>query len=343
MWSLAYLIEQTGAELVRGDKEQMISGLASLKDAGKGQLSFYLNAKYIGQLKQTGASVVLTSAKLKEECDLLLARDRTLLVHRDVEDAFLAILTMASPAPPSRYRSNQAYIHPKARLGQNISYGRVSIGKDCVIGDNTSLADGVCLGEGVSLGKDCVLHSNVVIYSGSVISDRVIIHSGSVIGSDGFGYISKGDNHRKIPHLGKVIVEQDVEIGANCCIDRASLGATRIGRGSKLDNMVHIGHNVDIGNNSLLCGQVGISGSVEVGEATIMAGKAGVIDHVKVGKKGRIYVGSVLWQDSNEGDHLLGNPARSKTSFLREIAALEKLPEFLRRLVKLEKKIGEDK
>ena len=343
MWSLAYLIEQTGAELVRGNREQMVAEIAPLKDAKKGQLSFYLNAKYVDQLKQTSASVVLTSTRLKEDCDLSLARDRTLLVHSNVEDAFLAILAMASPAPSSSYRSDQAYIHPQARLGQDVSYGRVSIAKDCVIGDNTSLADGVCLGEGVSLGKDCVLYANVVLYAGVVISDRVIIHAGSVIGSDGFGYIAKGDRHRKIPHLGKVIVEQDVEIGANCCIDRGSLGATRIGRGTKLDNLVHIGHNVAIGQNSLLCGQVGIAGSAEVGEATIMAGKAGVGDHVKVGKNSRIYLASILWQDSNEGDHLLGSPARNKTSFLREIAALEKLPAFLRRLARLEKKIGKDR
>lgn len=340
MWSLAYLIEQTGAELVRGKRDEMVSQIASLKDAKKGQLSFYLNNKYVDQLKQTRASVILTSTRLKEDCDSL--SDRALLVHNDPEDAFITILAIATPAPSSGYQSDQAYIHPQAKLGQNVSYGRVSIAKECVIGDNTTLADGVCLGEGVSLGKNCVLYPNVVIYSGAVIGDRVIIHAGSVIGSDGFGYVSKEDNHRKIPHLGKVIIEQDVEIGANCCIDRGSLGATRIGRGSKLDNLVHIGHNVDLGKNSLLCGQVGIAGSVEIGEATIMAGKAGVIDHIKVGKRNRIYVGSVLWQDSNKGEHLLGNPARNKTGFLRELALLERLPEFLRRLTKLQKKTDED-
>lgn len=341
-WSLADLVGQTGAKLVRGKKEQVVSDVAPLKDAKKGQLGFYLSAKYSQQLRQTKAAAVLADARLKDDCDLLLPRDCALLVHNDAEGAFIKVLRMSAPPaiPSSLAEANQAFVHPQARLGQNVSYGRVSIGKGCVIGDNTQIADGVCLGEAASLGKDCIIHSNVVLYPGTVIGDRVIVHAGTVIGSDGFGYFSKGDEHRKIPHLGKVIIEEDVEIGANCCIDRASLGVTRIGRGTKLDNLIHIGHNVAIGKNSLLCGQVGIAGSTEIGEGTIMAGKVGVSDHLKIGKNNRIYAGSIVLRDTTKEEKILGNPARNKTTFLREVASLEKLPQLLRRLVKLERKFN---
>ena len=339
MWSIADLIEKTDARLARGNMKQPVSSVASLTDATAGQLSFYLNRSYRDSLTKTAASVILADKKLIQDCEDLLPKTCALLLHDRAADAFITLLELfASSFVPFAATTSQASINETAQIGDNVTYGRVSITKDCIIGDNCVLADGVCLGEGTHLGADCILYPNVVLYPHTSLGNRVIIHAGAVIGCDGFGYDSHKGTHRKIPHIGRVVIEDDVEIGANSCIDRGTLGITRIGRGSKLDNLVQIGHNVDLGERALLCGQVGIGGSVRIGDGTIMAGKAGVIDHIKLGKDNRVYAASIVCNDTKEKAHLFGRPARAKAEVLREQVLVRKLPQLFKRLLRLEKK-----
>lgn len=332
------LVTKVGAELVRSGSRTTIEGLAMLEEATAGQLSFYLNKTHRDRLKGTAASAVLADRKLLQDAQRLLPQSCALLVHNQGMHAFIEVLNLFShlfPTPAAAAQS-QAYIAAGVRLGKNVSYGAVSIATGCIIGDNVTLADGVRLGEGVEIGKDSIIYPNVVLYPRTCLGERVIIHGNSVIGAEGYGYVSQGGTHRKIPHIGRVVIEDDVEIGANCCVDRATLGTTRIGKGSKMDNQVHVGHNVDIGEGVLLCGQAAIGGSTTIGDGTILAGKAGAIDHIKLGKRNRVYVGSIVCNETPDDAHLLGQPARAKRDVMRENVLIRKLPQMFKILNRLD-------
>ena len=239
-----------------------------------------------------------------------------------------------------------AGIHPTAFVGSNVTIGAlVHVGPNAVVKDGASIGDrtvidgGAVVGERVVIGQDCVVHSNVTLYRDIDLGNRVIVHSGSVIGSDGFGYVQEGTTRIKIPQVGTVVIEDDVEIGANVAIDRSTLGATLVKRGTKIDNLVQIAHNVVIGENTVICGLVGISGSVTIGDNVTLAGQVGLADHVNIGSNATIGAQSGVTKDLDGGHYYLGSPAVPIGQASRQYAVIANLPELSKRIRELERRL----
>ncbi|MDQ7858357.1 MAG: UDP-3-O-(3-hydroxymyristoyl)glucosamine N-acyltransferase [Armatimonadota bacterium] len=253
---------------------------------------------------------------------------------RHVRAAFARAL--AALAPDERPRPGvhpSAVVAPDARVGADASVGaHAVVGPAAEIGARAAIGAGAVVGARARVGADSVLHPRVVVYPDTVIGDRVILHSGAVIGADGFGYATEEGVHLKIPHRGRVVIEDDVEIGANTTVDRATLGETRIGRGTKIDNLVQIGHNVTIGPGVLIAAQTGISGSVTIGEGAVLAGQVGVRDHVAIGARAVVLGGAGITKTIPAGATVSGLPARDHREQLRREAAVARLPEVLAHL-----------
>jgi UDP-3-O-[3-hydroxymyristoyl] glucosamine N-acyltransferase len=256
--------------------------------------------------------------------------------------ALAAALEIFHPAQrPEPGVSPAADIDHSARIGEAVTAAPgARVGPECEVGDGSVLHPGVVLQERCRVGRDCVLHPNVVLYADTVLGDRVVIHGGSVLGSDGFGYALTPEGHRKVPQVGRVVVEDDVEIGANVTVDRATLGETLIGRGTKVDNLVQIAHNVRVGPGSILVGQVGISGSTRLGSGVVFAGQSGAAGHLEVGDGARVGAKSAVFSDVPPGETVTGIPAVGHSLWRRIATALPRLPEILRRLRRLEKASG---
>ncbi len=258
----------------------------------------------------------------------------------NVRAAFARVL--GAFAPPTRAGKG---IHPTAVVAADVTLGRdltlgplVVVEAGAEVGDRTALLAGVTVGARARIGADCVLHPNVTVYPDTIIADRVIIHGGAVIGSDGFGYAAEDGVHLKIPHLGRVVIEDDVEIGANATVDRGTLGETRIGRGTKIDNLVQVAHNVMIGEGVIVVAQVGISGSVTIGPGVLLAGQAGVTDHRTIGAGARVLGRAVVAKDVPPGATVSGPYARDHHAELRLQATLRRVPELIARIEALEAK-----
>lgn len=260
----------------------------------------------------------------------------------NVRAAFARVL--GAFAPPRRAGEGihpTAIVAPDAQMGRDVTLGPlVVVEAGAAIGDRSALLAGVTVGARVRIGADCLLHPNVTVYPDTIIDDRVIIHGGAVIGSDGFGYAAEDGVHLKIPHLGRVVIEDDVEIGANVTVDRATLGETRIGRGTKIDNLVQVGHNVTIGEGAILVAQVGISGSVTIGAGVLLAGQAGVADHVSIGEGARILGAAGVSKDIPAGATVSGMYAQDHAEELRIQALTRRLPGLVDRLAALEARMG---
>jgi UDP-3-O-[3-hydroxymyristoyl] glucosamine N-acyltransferase len=238
-------------------------------------------------------------------------------------------------------------VHDTAVIGEGVELGdevhvgaRAVIGQGTTIGDRSIVSAGCVLAPGVTLGIDCVLFSNVTVYDGVVLGNRVMVHSGTVLGSDGFGYAQLGGRHVKIPQVGAVVIEDDVEIGANSCVDRATLGVTRIGPGTKIDNMVQIGHNCQIGAHTIICGQVGLSGTTKIGSGVMMGGQAGAAGHLTIGDGAMVAGGTGVTSTVAAGVTVAGYPHQEISRWRRVNAALRRLPELVRRVSRLESVIG---
>jgi UDP-3-O-[3-hydroxymyristoyl] glucosamine N-acyltransferase len=319
---------------VVGDGEIEISGVAAIEEAQAGEITFVANPKYLPKLSETHASAIIVSKEVTQA-------DKPLLCVTNPYLAFAKILTLFSHKPyqPKGIDSN-TWISPTAKLGKDLTlYPFVYIGDRCSIGDRVTLYPGVYVGEDSSIGEDSILHSNVSIYSGTILGKRVILHSGVVVGSDGFAYVKEGKKNVKIPQVGRVEIEDDVEIGANTTIDRATFGKTIIRRGVKIDNLVQVAHNVVIGEDSILCAQVGISGSTKLGNNVTLAGQVGVVDHVEI--EDNVIVGAQAGVThklrGNQG--YVGSPALPHREFLRINAVFSKLPEMRKTLIEIEKRI----
>ncbi len=256
-----------------------------------------------------------------------MASETCLLVVEDPEMAFIACLRHLYPAKPNPGTvSPKAQVDPSATIGKETFVdGLATIGARASVGKNCRVLAGCRIGEDVMVGDHCVLYPNVVLYNGVTLGDNVVIHAGTVVGSDGYGYKFRDGEHVKFPQVGTVVIESNVEIGANTCVDRAVLGTTRVGEGTKIDNQVHIAHNVNVGARALLLGQVGIGGSSVIEDYAVLASQCGVSDHVTVGKGAMVLAQAGVTKDVIPQDQVIGFPAASRREALREMAALHGL------------------
>jgi UDP-3-O-[3-hydroxymyristoyl] glucosamine N-acyltransferase len=328
--TLAALCERLHGELI-GDGTTVIRGVNSLEHAGQDELTFAEDAQRVAQALAGRAGAIIVP---KDVSDL---QGRPGIRVSNPKLAFAVLLEIFHPERPAF-----TGIHPTAVLGKNVHVEeQVSIGAHAVIGNDVSIGrgtvigSGVTIGEGVTIGTQCALDANVVIYRQTQIGDRVLIHAGTVIGGDGFGYILHDGAHVKVPQVGNVVIEDDVELGCNVCVDRATMGSTVIRRGTKIDNLVQIAHNDRIGKHVLLAGQVGLSGSVTVGDYTVMGGKAGVVDHVQVGERAQVGAASVVTRAVKSGELVWGYPARPLADTKRQMASVARLPALVRSLARL--------
>lgn len=317
---------------LEGPPDLVLSGVAGLEEAGPTDLSFLANPRYRAALAATRAGAVLVPPD--EECPERVPRVRT----RDPYAALVAVLARLDPGPPPVQGVHPtAVVDPAARVAEGVGLGpHVVVGPRARIGARTRVAAGGYVGEDAAIGADCYLHPHVHVGRGCQLGDRVVLHAGVVLGSDGFGYAPVDGAYRKVPQLGIVIVEDDVEIGANACIDRATFGATRIGRGTKIDNLVQIAHNVAVGEHSALAAQSGVAGSTRLGRGVVLGGQAGVAGHLHIGDGARVAAQAGVIGNLAAGGTVSGYPARPHHEALRAAAYLRKLPELDRRIRALE-------
>jgi UDP-3-O-[3-hydroxymyristoyl] glucosamine N-acyltransferase len=321
--SVAKLARLCGAT-VRGNGDTLIDGIASIQSARQGHLVFAADSNWLQEAMASRASAVIAGDFATDELP------KAVLVARDPKAAFARIALLFSRIERRSGIDERANVDPSAKLGRDVWIGPGAVVEEGVqIGERTSIAANVVVGAGVAIGSDCDIGPNVTIYSGSELRDRVIVQAGTVIGSTGFGYLrDEHGRYQLFPQVGRVLIEDDVEIGANCTIDRAALDATVIRRGTKLDNMVHIGHNVDVGENVVIAAQTGISGSSTVGPGVIIGGQVGIADHVRI-EEG-VILGAQSGVPSNKvvrgkGVVFWGTPARPIREYLKELATLARL------------------
>jgi len=332
MLTARQIADLVGGEL-RGDADVAVHGVAPIDRASAGQLTFLGVAKYAPQLAACGASVALVSPELAETPGAVPAR---VVVSRPQEALLLVIPALVAPEPDVPGVDATVRIGRGASVGADVRLGPyVVIGDGARIGDRVHLDAHVVIGHGVAIGEDSHLYPHVTAYAGTEIGCRVRVHSGVRLGSDGFGYVSSEGVHRKIPHVGRCIVEDDVEIGANTTIDRGSIDDTVIGAGSKIDNLVQIAHNVRVGKLALIAAQVGIAGSARVGDGCVLGGQVGVGGHITIGRGARIAGQAGVFGDVPSGETWSGYPARPHREALRAQATLFKLVRMMRRLTRL--------
>ena len=319
---------------VIGDDRIMISGVNSLSSACPGEISFFADPRYKESLKKTKASALI----VQEENHYF---SETQVVVSNPQLAYARVASLFAP-PISRYPgiSERAVIHESASIGTDVSiYPTVYVGKNAVIGDEVILFPGVFIGDRVKIGNRTLIYSNVSVLQDCLIGNDVIIHAGTVIGSDGFGFVRDGSKSVKIPQTGIVQIDDQVEIGACNCIDRATIGKTWIKTGVKTDNLVQVGHNVSIGEDTIVVAQVGISGSCNIGREVIIGGQAGITDHIEIGDRAMIGSQSGVAKSVSPGEVVSGSPTMPHRLWLRTSRLITRLPQFNERLRKLEKRM----
>jgi UDP-3-O-[3-hydroxymyristoyl] glucosamine N-acyltransferase len=335
---ISYTLGEIASRLggtVRGDARRRVAGIKPLEEAGPEDLSFVAHPRY-----RRAASASRAAGLLSSGADDLPGRN--LIV---VENPYAALAAAMGLFFPPEHRppgiDPTAVIGEGTSLGDGVSIGPlVVLGRDCAIAERVTLLPGVVLGNGVSVGADSVLHPGVVIYDRSVLGARVTVHAGSVIGSDGFGYADTGGARAKIRQVGNVVIEDDVEIGACVTIDRATFGSTLVGRGTKIDNLVQIAHNVVIGEDSILVAQSGVAGSTRLGRSVVLAGQSGAAGHLTLGERSVVGAKSAVLQDLPPGSFVLGHPAVDHRAWKRAQVALERLPDLLHRVARLERALA---
>lgn len=329
-FTLAQLAEFTGGEVI-GDPQTKVYQVKPIEEAGPGAITFLANPKYARYLETTKASAVIVPGSVKEAAvPLLQAKDPYL--------AFAQILSRLHPTPvPDPGIHPSAVIGEGARLGENVYIGpQAVVGKNVIIGDGTRIFPGTVIGNNCQIGKDSVLHANVSVYYGVKIGNKVIIHSGTVIGSDGFGFVFGEGKQQKVPQVGMVIIDDEVEIGANVTIDRGTLGATHIGRYTKIDNLVQIAHNVKIGENSIIVAQTGIAGSTKVGNRVILGGQVGVAGHIQIADDTKVASKSGISKGTTPGAILGGHAAIPHQQWRKAEVAFRRLPKLWEKVNQLE-------
>ncbi len=330
--TLSEIAAAIGGE-IHGDGSKENSAVASLEEATAGTISFLADARKAQKIAQSRASALLLPPGVKSGKVAYVTCRNPLI-------AFTDVIRIFHPIPSPKGVDPRAVVEKEVTLGEDVTlYPNAYVGRGAVLGKRVTLHPGVSVGAGSVIGDDTLIYPNAVIYDHCEVGKRVIIHSGAVIGSDGYGFVWDGQQHKKIPQVGKVVIGDDVEIGANCTIDRATLGKTEIKRGTKLDNLVHVAHNCSIGEQCLLVAQVGISGSVELGRKVILAGQSGVVDHVKIGDGAIIGAKAGVTKDIEAGAKVSGFPPLPHMEWMRIQKSIEKVPEMRKELVRLIRRI----
>ena len=324
-----------------GDPETKVNTIAKIEEGQPGALSFLANPKYEHHIYETGSSIVLVNKSFVPSAPV----KATMIKVADSYKAFASLLLMVEQSKPQKKGIHTtAIIEPSAKIGNNIYIGAYTyIGENVVIGDNVSIYPQVYIGDDVRITDDCILYPGVKVYADTVIGRKCTIHAGSVIGADGFGFAPQGQNEfMKIPQLGNVILEDNVEIGANSTIDRATMGSTIIRKGVKIDNLIQVGHNVEIGENTVMAAQTGVSGSTKIGKNCMIGGQVGFAGHLKIADGTKIGAQSGIPGDvKNENSIIIGYPAMDHKQFMRSSVLFRKLPDLSQKIDALEKKFRE--
>jgi len=332
-FTVAELAERLGGE-VEGDGAVRLVDVRGLDEAGPDHLSFLANPRYAPKVATTRAGAVLVARDVG-------AGGRTVIRCDDPYAAFAHALEAFHPlAWPAPGIDARAYVAPDAEVDGATVEAFAWIGPGARVGAGSWIEAGAYVGRGVRVGRDCRLMAGSVAYEGSWLGDRVWLNPGAVVGGEGFGFAPTPAGHVKIPQAGRAVIEDDVEIGANSCVDRGAVGDTAIRRGAKLDNLVQIGHGVEIGERSLLVAYAGIAGSTRLGKGVVMAGRSGAIGHLEIGDGAEVGVDSIVMSDQPAGAKLAGTPAIDRRIWLRAVTAFRELPNLVRRLRRLERLVG---
>ena len=322
---------------VVGDPDTVITGVCGIKEAKKGDITFVANPKYISLMQETEASAIITSCDIENGPKPIVRTQNPSL-------AFAQMLSLAVPVEVKHPKGIHAtaIIADKAKIGKGVSLGAYTVICDAAeIADNTIIYAGCYIGHYTKIGKDSIIYPHVSIRERVVIGERVVIHSGTVIGSDGFGFAKVEGVHQRIPQIGTVVIEDDVEIGSNVTIDRARFDKTIVGRGTKIDNLVQIAHNVTIGENSIVIAQAGISGSTSVGNNVILAGQSGIVGHISIGDNAIVAAQAGVTKSIPANTKVSGYPAKPHEIAKRVNACLQRLPQTIKTIDGLKKKIEE--
>ena len=325
---------------VEGDANAAVHTFAKIEEGQPGAISFLSNPKYTHYLYDTKSTIVLVNEDLEIEKKI----SATLIRVKNAYEAVAKLLQLYESMKPKKTGIDPlAFVSPKATIGKDVYIGAFAcIGDGATIGDGTQIYPHVVIGDGVNVGAGCLLYPNVTIYQGCRLGSNVTIHAGSVIGADGFGFAPNTEGYEKIPQLGIVIIEDNVEIGANTCVDRSTMGQTIIHKGVKLDNLIQVAHNCEIGENTVMSAQVGMAGSTKIGAWCMVGGQAGFSGHIKIADK--TFVGAqsgVISNTKGNGEQLIGAPAIDPKVFFKAQAVMKRLPDMYKELGMLRKEIEE--
>lgn len=325
-----------GGEIV-GDENATVHTFAKIEEGMPGALSFLSNPKYTAYIYDTQSSIVLVNSDFVPEKPI----NATLIKTANAYESLAKLMMLYESVKPKKQGiSSMASIAESATIGENVYIGPfVCIGEKAVVGNSTIIEANVSIGDGATVGDNCLLYNGVTIYHDCRVGNRCILHAGSVVGSDGFGFAPGANGYDKIPQIGIAILEDDVEIGANTCIDRATMGATIIKRGVKLDNMVQIAHNVVIDEHTVMAAQCGVAGSTKVGSWCMVGGQTGISGHIKIGNQVKVGGHSAIANSVKDGKAVMGYPAFDHSQFARATVVFKKLPEMYREMDTLKKEL----
>lgn len=325
---------------VEGNEQAVVNTFAKIEEGVPGAISFLSNPKYTHYIYETKSSVIL----INEDVELEHPVEATLIRVKNAYECVARLLQLYESMKPKKNGIDPlAYISPKAQIGKDVYVGAFAyVGDGTTIGDGSQIYPHTVVGDGVSVGQNALLYPNVTIYQGCKIGNNVTIHAGSVIGADGFGFAPNQEGYDKIPQIGIVVIEDNVEIGANTCIDRSTMGETIIRKGVKLDNLIQVAHNCEIGENTVMSAQVGLAGSTKVGGWCMVGGQAGFSGHIHIADKTFIGAQSgVISNTKGNGEQLIGSPAMDPKLFFKASAIMRKLPDMYKQLAQLQRELDE--